>query len=206
MKLFQTNMTPPTGWSYVQFQTGHRFNEPDFEAIVEAVRAHRWSNNLPRQSKTEVMEDVETQICSRSPSHVCRGADFEPASLSASTVHNAMKALASTWKDTPLVPQDEANRRADICRRCPFNQPVHGCFGVACNETMRILFETINRGRQTPSDDNLMGCSCCGCSCKVIVHFPLDVLRQATPDDRQRYFNRTEHCWRNENNLASPHS
>ena len=176
MKLNSTSQTPPAGWFYVQFQTGHRFNESDFEMLVLSVLSHRNSNKLPHATVEEVTADIHNQICSRSPSHVCRGADFEPASLSASTVLSSMNALASTWKETPLVPLEEANRRADICRRCPHNQPMKGCFGF-CSQAFAELFKTMNRGRETPDDEKLMGCDVCGCSLRALVHFPVTVLQ-----------------------------
>lgn len=199
MKLKDLSLTPPTKWFYVQFETAHRFLEPDYQALVESVWKHRVSNELPRSDRNEVADDIQDQICQRSDCNVCKGANFHPANLSAGSIFSAMSTLSKTWSGAELVPMEEAERRADICRRCLFNQPITGCFGVGCNQAMQTLFDGINKGRSTRHDDKLMGCSCCGCSCKVIVHFPLRVLRNSTPEERQKYFNRTKHCWRNDN-------
>lgn len=191
MRIINTRETPPTKWEYTQFETGHRFYEPDFDALVDAVRKHRVSNLLERSSLKETYEDIEDQICHRSPSHVCKGADFEPSNLSASTVFHAMTALAETWKNVELVELNEAERRADLCRRCPMNQPSKGCFG-RCADAFRDLFISMNRGRTTAHDDSLSSCEICGCSNQATVHFPLSVLHT----DRQHYFDRVPHCWR----------
>lgn len=201
MKLNATNETPPVGFSYVQFETGHRFIEPDYQTLIEAVIIHRQSNNVPRGTIQEVTEDINDQICQRSPGHVCRGADFEPAQLSARTVYDAMTALAGVWQGVELVPLDESERRADLCRRCFHNNAVTGCFGN-CSQAFAELFALMNRNRTTSHDSKLMGCEICGCNNAVTVHYPISVLRKSTLDERQKYFNRVPHCWRSENNVA----
>ena len=86
-------------------------------------------------------------------------------------------ATAKTWiLSRTCVPQEEAERRAEICAMCPLNtDAVMGCTG--CINYAAELFSAIG-DKKTRAHSNLRSCEVCGCENKVQVWVPEDVLRQ----------------------------
>jgi hypothetical protein len=68
----------------------------------------------------------------------------------------------------PLVSIEEAERRAYICRMCPYLVPVEGCSG--CVNLIGRLTQLVS-GRSTKHDEVLGACGLCGCSAMAKVHF-----------------------------------
>ena len=99
--------------------------------------------------------------------------------------------VVTTWMATGsnFVPQEEAERRAAICRACPERGDIEGC--TPCSK----LLETVTRllgNRATKYDGELKGCGVCSCSNQVQVHIPLEVLHKGVTPDMQF----PPHCWK----------
>jgi hypothetical protein len=71
-----------------------------------------------------------------------------------------------------LVDQEEAERRAEICAKCPMQVSTSGCWG--CKGIAGML-PAIAGARKTPYDGQLKACGVCGCYNAVSVHLPKDV-------------------------------
>lgn len=72
-----------------------------------------------------------------------------------------------------FVDQEEADRRARICKDCPFNLPPGRTEKVA---DAIILARTGNR--RTFHDPELLNCDACSCPIRLAVHLNEDVLKQ----------------------------
>ena len=72
-----------------------------------------------------------------------------------------------------FVSQEEAERRAAICRACIMNSTTPGCFG--CNG-VRSLISKIKGSRTTDQDSELRQCGVCGCDNSVKVWIKTDVV------------------------------
>ena len=93
-----------------------------------------------------------------------------------------------------IVPQDEAQRRADICIGCEFN--VHGLkltdtVATAIKETVEIKNHLQLRVR---GEKSLGQCAICSCVCRLQIWCPVAYLNKyATEEDRAKY---PGHCWK----------
>lgn len=104
------------------------------------------------------------------------------------------------WLDTveaqittgnPLVPQEEAERRAEICAGCPKNGRVKGC--VWCKK-MAVRLGQMLAGRYTRFDRFIDGCAICKCELKAAVH--VDLAVQQAGIDRATNDEFPTHCWK----------
>lgn len=114
---------------------------------------------------------------------------------------DALHFLKVVWKwlassGAELVPQSEADRRAEICASCPLNIPITGC--SVCKGIAGKIFG-ITKGRKTRWDSQLQGCGVCGCINKLQVFIPLKALEKGvTPEMRFPNF-----CWKYSLNKTS---
>ena len=95
----------------------------------------------------------------------------------------------------PLVQQEEAARRADICATCPFN--VHfnkPCAGL-CGELYSVV-KAIVGGAALPNEERVNSCSICGCFIGAAVWLPVDVQRSVLTDDQKMQFDNVPNCWK----------
>lgn len=98
---------------------------------------------------------------------------------------NTVKEFISQGGD--LVDQDTAEKRAACCVACPNNVPIKGCMG--CSGLIPKLLKLV-KGAKTTHDNNLRGCSVCGCQLKAKVHLPASVK---APGDEALEF--PDWCW-----------
>jgi hypothetical protein len=168
---------PPGGWKYVERETGQRFESDDYDHLVATVRRHREYKNLPVDDLDNL---IQSQICLGLTTEECRplpGEDYRPVSnltqrLTADMAASANKAFFEFAKGGfHFVDKAEADRRAAICRNCPFNTPASGC---SCHGIYRTIEFLIPSARRQPG---LSVCMCCGCSLQAKVNMPDDVVR-----------------------------
>lgn len=64
--LIKPNELPPGGFSYIQTDTGMRFDGMrSFKEVCIEIKKHRLANNLKRASMTEIAEDLDKYTCGR---------------------------------------------------------------------------------------------------------------------------------------------
>jgi hypothetical protein len=85
-----------------------------------------------------------------------------------------------------LVAQEEAERRAEICAKCPMQIPTSGCWGC---KGIAGLLPQIAGAKTTSFDLQLSACGVCGCYNAVSVHLPLSVQQDANLDF-------PSYCWK----------
>lgn len=174
---------PPGGWKYVERETGQRFESDDYDGLKAAVRRHREYKGLPVDDLDTL---IQSQLCLGLSTEHCKpapGEDYRPVtnktqSLTASMALAANKAfMAFALIGFTFNEKAEADRRAAICRTCPFNTPASGC---SCHAIYRTIEATIPAARKQPG---ISVCMACGCSLQAKVNLPDSVVvASASPD------------------------
>jgi len=209
-------MSPVNGWHYHQPQTGWDLqkNAPsaawDFNGAVQAIIAHRKAN--PRFNLATDQKTVEDQLDETNALRMLSipGADIyvqtDPAMLP-KTMPRPLNQLqnvavgASTiveWiaSGAEAVPQELANKRAEICTTCPMNDTGDWTRLFTVHAQNAIMF-ALNQRRDwklsTPFDDRLHVCSACSCPLKLKVHMPLERILAKLP--KQSFGSLAEFCW-----------
>lgn len=188
------SITPPGGWRYVQPETAQRFSADNFRSLCEDVARHRAYKNLPLAT---IATDIERQLCAALDLEWCRpepGETHRPVrdltyELTPALALNAMRAVTQFLKTGGHpVPRETAERRAAICRGCPFNQPAKFC---ACSSVYTAVESLIPRDRRPPGLDV---CTACGCSLAAKVNLPASAIAASLPAD----LTLPQWCWQEE--------
>lgn len=184
LKIKDTSTGPPDGWDYQQ-PDGPMLRGNTLGLLVSAVFDYRIAHGLPTAN---VQEEVEDEICRRKPIRCKVPVVLAPGERKVSA-QDALRFLITMkeWvKDGTLVDQAEADRRAEICAGCRFNDRVEmSCFGCA---GIYGIFEQIIGQRKTRMDHELKNCKICSCFNAIQAWVPLGVLQRASgglemPDD-----------------------
>ena len=190
MYLKSVLVSPPGGWHYTQPQSGYSISAINLSTLVKKVAAHRYNMGYPTEG--DLAQEIETDICDQLSSEdqleYCKSGIKRRNRVHFSQVISFLK-TAADWlsQSRTLVDQQEAERRAEICSRCPRNVGTGGC-GI-CNS----LIEELRMGlmqRSTHYDDKLNACGVCGCDNKTQVHLPLDILAKGTTHTYPNF------CWK----------
>lgn len=166
--LKKRNEAPPGGFTYFQRETEFTIKGENLPQLVDLVSKHRAYKNLHPQDAESVQKDIERQICTRLGSLECRSegaADTwvprnpERNIVTMSGVLGFSKAAFEFVKSGgALAPMEEVQRRAEICRGCPLNQPMTGC---SCNVFYKTIDAVVSSERRLPG---LHVCRACNCS------------------------------------------
>lgn len=193
LHLDNTQIVPPGGFRYKDTSTGVTVTGPSYKDWVKAVKAHKTANNIPFTSRLE--EEMQEQLCQQLPIGWCvrDGMPFDSGVVSGLTFDKIMTGTATLgdWllNGGKKVAKDEAQRRANVCGSCPFNQQPQGC--SSCNQGKLLgLVNRIVGGEKLQGDDRLHACTLCGCSLKAKVWLEIEVLQRHTGG-----VNFPEWCW-----------
>lgn len=200
----------PRGFAYKHPETGHVSEGNSYEAWMSKVQEHRRGNNLPPLDPA-VAED---QLCSKLPpqscKQYCQSADPAAESVNAVALHwtdilRGTKTIAAfKLAGSPLVSQEEANRRAAICFRCQFNTPFVKPCGGMCGELLEVV-NAIVGGARTDHADSLEACAVCSCALTAKIWIPLEILqRYESPELAAKY--PASHCWLSRSNSTPSES
>ncbi|MEI6870652.1 MAG: hypothetical protein WCL08_00080 [Verrucomicrobiota bacterium] len=191
-RLRDQQFTPPGGWRYEEPSTGQAFSAITKRDLVNAVRKHRMSKNIPIGN---LELDVEAWLCAKIPAGKCEESSEVPLSVkeswSLSDVRSFAESVAFTLKNGGVVSSGEATRRAEICVSCKLNTTVKGCTG--CSGISTFIF-SIMGARKTPYDSQMKQCGACGCplAAKVWITKPDLESRQQVQDAMDTY---PAYCW-----------
>lgn len=197
---------PHNGWRYTQPHSELSFHRPSLKWLMKEIRIHR---EAMLQSGNETkdydltggwQERLLHDICLQMDGD-CPCEEYDPE-----TGKTARKWLGLTdvkrWWGTvklhrsqgkPFVNEEEALRRAEICKKCIKNQRVDACYG--CHGLLGE-FSAFLTGMKSMDDDKLNICTVCHCYTKVKVWLPLDVV-----DNQGLEF--PDWCWQKENASVS---
>ena len=123
--------------------------------------------------------------------------EVEQRSIHANDVFIFLKVVKAWVKSGGvIVSQEEADRRSEICSRCPKNVEVKGC--NVCKNIIPHMFPSLAKKRSS-LHDQIDGCGVCGCQLKLKVWIPAEVLTPSTSDP----YAFPEECWVRQEVLAS---
>lgn len=174
--------TPRGDWTYRQPETDMPFRAQHPKVLEAEVLAHRMSlPDLHMDTASGWRVRLWNAVCEQNPNIPYEDTE-EPRYFP--SLLDVWRFIQTMWnwrtQGGEFVPQEEAERRANICltgangQRCQYNQvfaPCLGCHGYA--EDMDRLVE----GRKTSRDAELHICTACGgCRIPVKIHFPLESL------------------------------
>lgn len=198
MKLKSRGIIPyGGGFKILDPLTGIRVEAVTWDHLVSKVRDERKANGAP--IGLELEDEVEQWACIAHPDEVEVVDPRLPKrrSLGLDDVVRGTQILAAfKLAGSPLVSQQEANRRAKICSRCQMNQMwQHGC--SICSKVEDVVMKIVGNVR-TENDQQLFSCSICSCSLKAAVHIPNSILNRANDAEMNRAFELAEEafgCW-----------
>lgn len=196
-RLIDQSTVPPDGYRYLQPETRITIRAGDYWELFTQVGKHRKVNNIPLGPLWR--EEVEDQLCKTLPPGFCKEIDPTRKATGVLTrihwedLQRGMGVMID-WasQGRPHVADDVAESRAAICSRCYYNVALaSGC--NACRGIVNLVYRAIG-GARTSLDPLLKQCAVCKCSNQAQVHFPIEVLAEATPDEMIPLF--PDFCWK----------
>ena len=192
------SVAPPGGWRYTDPDTGFLYGERShsLSALLEQVRKYR------SQNKLDPIPDLEMVVSE----WLCYQPDVAfktvPTPRTANQYLRGGVAMfrAMTSKE-PFCSQAVAEKRAEICARCRYNEPPED---KGLIESMTdVAIQSIVGGRKTKLNRQLFICTVCSCPLKAKVHFAQDIVdEELTEQERYRVpngfpgkDNKPLYCW-----------
>lgn len=191
------NLEPKNGWRYLQAETQLWIEGSNWWELVDKVIDHRTYKGLMPQDKASVAADIEEQLCMVLGAEWCygnKGEEWKPYVDVADglgmqkVIGISSFMLELVRSNEPLVDKTEAERRANICKSCPFNKKSNTCVCTPIYKTMAAL---IPKERQI---EGLQICGICGCMLQLKVLMPQSVIVQDNENKQRRY---PDYCWQN---------
>lgn len=195
MKLRSRGIIPHGGYfRIVDPLTGVRVAASNWDHLVSQVRDERKANGAA--IGTELESEIEDWVCANHPEEAIAVDPRMPPirSLNLDDIVTGTKTfLAFKAAGSPLVSEEEAERRAQICARCPRNlswsQNCSICSKV--EDAIQLVVGT----RRTSVGQQLFACNLCGCSNKVQVHFPLEIMLPHLSEEKREQFAFAKEAW-----------
>lgn len=185
------------GWWFAVEATRTVFISYGWGSLVKMVAAHLKGNELhiPADLNLEMM----ARYCELTGAPECAESDPN-ASERQSFMRDSqrfLRAMEDALMHDGLVDQDEAERRAEICSRCPFNdkEKFSWCFGCA-TKTAAAKLAKLSLGLSTSRDAQLKTCGVCHCKLQLKVWCGREVMDE--PQFRREWW--TE-CWMKPENI-----
>jgi hypothetical protein len=176
---------PSGGWRVTW--EGQNVTGGDWDDLVS--NCHHLTVRIGKVPPPELSRQIENALCSRlAGDSNCIPCTKAKQTLGFSAIVRWVKAMYHFARENKfvLVPQEEAERRAEICAKCPLQISTSGCWG--CKGIAGML-PHIAGARKTSYDPQLKACGVCGCYNAVSVHLPVDAQQDATLDF-------PEYCWK----------
>lgn len=209
MKLRSRQLMAPLGFFYIEngIKLGGRGST--FESTVEAIEKHRRGNGYP---PGDPASDLEQFTCQRWPQG-CIDTVAKAPSVASIKFHEAAGdfiGIYGAWAKIGFttVDQVEANRRANICWKCPANKKVEekekrGCCGgkwiskllpIATSMAQVLTWPQL-KNKSTPADKELYTCGVCHCVNRASVWLPLDTFTYDAAT-LQKFKEANPKCWK----------
>lgn len=167
---------PPGGWRFHVPQTGADLVSTDHSRLYNTAVLHLEEHGIP--VPVDYLEQFNDTLCHQinADCEVVVPATNETRSMTAGDALRFLRVMRE-WAGVggELVPQAEADRRAEICAGCPYNIPITGC--SVCQGIAGKITELIG-SRGSRFDSQLKGCAICACENTAQVHLPLKVLHK----------------------------
>jgi hypothetical protein len=180
--------------------TGFEVMGTTFNMAYDRLVNYRRANTIP--IGLDFDDEIETQFCQRYPAECEVNKRTLGLSLVApglwDVVRGSQLMLQHKIEGSQLVPQEEANRRAEICYKCPLRaQMTLPC--ARCTGVLESIVNVITGSHGTPFDEKLSCCSVCKCYISASVWLPLQTQCTAVTDEMRERFafaKETFNCWK----------
>lgn len=198
MKLKSRGIIPHGGYFHVLDPlTGNRISAVHWDHLMTKVKEERRAMGAP--IGLELDQEVEQWACIAHPDEVEVVDERLPKRRSLNlddVVRGTQVLFAFKLAGSPLVSQEEANRRAAICRVCPMNL----MWSQSCSVCAKVenAVQAVVGNVRTKHDQQLFSCSICACSLKAAVHIPNAILNKANNAEMNRAFELAAeafNCW-----------
>jgi len=195
--LIDRSTVPPDGFGYFQPETRVRVKAADYFNLFENVKKHRLANNIPIGPAWQA--EIEDQLCKGLPPGWCK--ELQPGKLPVNVATRidlqALERGASVFVDwalkgAPVVSQEIAERRAQICAGCYYNVGTPGgC--KSCGSAVNMIKRAVGN-RSTLSERFLKICAVCRCYNAVQVWFPVEQLAKGVTPEMMPLW--PDFCWK----------
>lgn len=194
------NNSPPGGWRYYVKETGILMRDTTLGEVINKVNANLESNGFPPMDRQVLKDQIEEEICKETPDY-CTGNDVIPGNpvgrrnRSINEVISGTKTIGS-WvmhllKGKGNASVEEAERRAEICSKCPENINPEGCTSCKQAAVKGLLGKVVPF--KTSKDNELKSCRVCGCYLKLKVCIDQKILEKNMPAYVIKEL--PDHCW-----------
>jgi len=162
----ETSIILPGGWHYKD-KAGYRIplrgELPGAKEVIAAIMQHRLENNI---EVGDPQADLENYVCTNFPQWCRRGATQPPININPVQGRNVdvvitwANALYTTVGRLQLVPQREAEARAQVCEACPAQMMWENDCPPCVTSAQRLL-SILRQGRDTQPglSSTLHGCA-----------------------------------------------
>jgi hypothetical protein len=168
-----------------------------WEMLMNRIYEERRANSLPCGIEFEA--EVEADLCRDYPAECELNDPRFPKKRGWIPFHEIVAGtkllLRFKLAGSPLVAQEEAERRANICATCPFNVEYHRPCAGLCGE-LKSLVESIVGAARVSQESRLKSCSLCGCFLGAAVWLPVDLQRSVLSETQTGQFDNVEWCWK----------
>lgn len=185
---------PPRGgkWIYNHPISHATFSSPQLGAIKYSIRKHEEANGYTITSEA----DIENQLCVNHPFSCSENPPVTPRRLHLNDILRGTKVIYDFKRaGSPLVAQEEAERRAAICINCSRNVDyAKPCSGI-CKDLVDLVKSVVG-GAATKYDSMLKACDICACSNVAQVHVPAVFLAEGVTPAMMVQFKTVGNCWK----------
>jgi len=192
MLQFLTPVSPPVRDYWYVCADGTKLRSPDLRTLYSMCKSRGEERNFETWSA-----DCIHKICLTLPVSACSGSDNgdqRVETLTLGKIRDFVMAAVSVARsavkgEAVYVTQQEADRRAGVCKVCRYNVPTTctGCSGLL------YLGHAFLQGREVQGQGDIGSCQVCGCHLPVLVWCSPEVLGRI---DANHEF--PGHCWRSE--------
>jgi hypothetical protein len=205
LKIINPKQSPNGHFTMTVPATGFRISHYDYTSFVNLYLGHLRDRGIQVEPNWE--ETMQDELCRQNNwKGVCESIpENVEKPVSAADLKNFLKTVAdlidnAVYGEETFVAQEEANRRAAICKTCPEN--IHGIIQW-CSFCPGGVLKALNkffgyfRPRQTelttPDDNHLFACRVCHCSNSAQVHVSTSILKRVKGD-----YQYPDHCWKHD--------
>ncbi len=192
-----SNQVPQGGFRYRQAESQLVIEGESLTDLVNRVRDHRIHKGLAPTDRETISVEVQRQICGRlglaecSPEGIADEWTPVPADSDVMSLEKIVSFSRAGWEwmksGGELVPLHEAERRRDICVKCPANADLgHDCFTCKLGQ---MVSEAVPAERRFP---DVRVCAFCSCSLSAKCSAPESVI---VASDKGRDILYPNHCW-----------
>ena len=184
-------------WWFVYPDTGHTITGRNHDDIMAEAKAHANANNLPIGLLFE--DQVEDWICQAMPNACVDCDDGKPIRvphLTMGDVERGTKVALRHWMNNrELVSEEEANRRAVVCVKCPYNRSFAKPCGGLCGFLKDVVRSLIG-AKGTKHDGKLHACGICHCWLASAIWVPLNIQCPDVTSEMKELFHKLSNCWK----------